>query len=204
MRRTGLALAGLLLLPACADNLSAPTSLDSIAGAYTLTSVDGQPLPFSGASDSTGTVTTITGGTLLLGEAAPERYVATPGGLAPGSCVHEIPEGASLDGNIVHLPDGTSYQLPPCGDGPYTLVLSRQVQHPGVAPAVQADTTSGLYAWGPLPWGETKEITLMASDLEGSVTMSQAGVDIRLNKRAIGAIGPGPGDHEYGFRGGPE
>lgn len=205
-RRTGLTLAALLLLPACADNPTAPSIPDSIAGTYALTTVDGQPLPFSGAPDSTGTVVVITGGTLTLGEAARTTFGATPAGLAPVSCVHEIPAGAFVDfteggHGVVHLPDGTTYELPPCGDGPFTLVLNRQVQHLGSGPAPEADTTGGLYAWGLLPWGDTTEVMLMEAGLAGPVSVSPTGVNLRLTKRAFGAFGPGPDDPQYGFAG---
>lgn len=206
LRRTGLTLATLLLLPACADNPTAPPDPDSIAGTYTLTSVDGRSLPFAIAPDSTGTIVVITGGTLTLGKAARTTFGATPAGLAPVSCVHEIPDGAWVDDThgdtvIVHLPDGTSYTLPPCGDGPFTLVLNRQVQPLGNGSAPEADTTGGLYAWGPLPWGDTTEVMLMQAGLAGPVSMSPAGVNIRLTKRAFGAFGPGPNDPVYGFAG---
>lgn len=202
-RRASLILFVLFALPACADNLTTPSNPDSIAGTYELTTVDGQPLPFSGAPDSTGTLTTITGGTLTLGEAAPGGYVATPAGwYMPKSCVHEIPDGASVDYThgdtvVVHLPDGTSYTLPPCGDGPYTLVLNRQVQHLGGEPAAADTTMSGLYAWGPLPFGDGTEITLAGAKLAGQVTMSGAGVQIQVAAQRL--LGPRPGDHVYGF-----
>ncbi|MEJ2677548.1 MAG: hypothetical protein P8174_00570 [Gemmatimonadota bacterium] len=203
---TRLTLAALLLLPACTQNLTDPSLPDSIAGTYTLTSVDGQPLPFAMGPDSTGTIVVIIGGTLTLGEAAPTGFGATPAGLAPLSCNHEIPDGAYVDftegeHGVVHLPDGTTYELPPCGDGPYTLLLNRQVQHLGSGPAPQADTTGGLYAWGPLPWGDTTEVMLMEAGLAGPVSASPTGVNIRLTRRAFGAFGPGPDDPLYGFAG---
>jgi len=57
---------------------------------------DSLPPPFQGAPDSAGTVVTITGGTLTLGNATPEEFVATPAGWHPGSCVNEVHNGAHV------------------------------------------------------------------------------------------------------------
>jgi hypothetical protein len=205
-RRAILALVALLAVPSCADNVTAPSNLDSIAGTYALTTVDGQPLPFSSAPDSTGTVTTITGGTLVLGNAAPGEFAATPAGWdIPKSCIHEIPDGAWVDDThgdtvIVHLPDSTSYTLPLCGDGPYALLLNRQVRHAGGGPAAADTTMSGLYAWGPAPFGDGTEIALEGSGLAGQVTTSRAGVEIQIAARYLFMKRP-PDYHIYGFTG---
>jgi hypothetical protein len=55
-------------------------------------------------------------------------YVRTPVGWYHGSCVHEIPSGASvLPGNVIKRPDGSTYQIPTCQHPP----LRRAARNPG-------------------------------------------------------------------------
>jgi hypothetical protein len=46
---------------------------------------------------------------------ADSDWVSTPGGWYHKSCVHEVPSGSRGEANgMVHRPDGTSIQIPPC------------------------------------------------------------------------------------------
>jgi hypothetical protein len=50
----------------------------------------------------------------LPGSGIPANYVTTPAGLYHRSCVHEIPNGARVDRNVVTLLTGVTYQIPDC------------------------------------------------------------------------------------------
>ncbi len=172
--RIGVLGAGILLLAAaCARDPAGVRSRERIAGSYLLMSVDGR-LPSSPAPDSAGGTVSVLGGYLTLGDAAPERYGYTPAGARSGSCVHQIPNGAFVDtANVVHLPDGSSYRIPPCGNGPYTLRLTRQHVAADGTQRTVTDSIAGLYTWGTLDPADTVGlVTLVGSGLGGSVSFA--------------------------------
>jgi hypothetical protein len=200
----------LVALASCGNDPMEPGST-GIAGQYTLAAVDGQTPPCCGA-DSTGAIVSIAGGTLTLADAAPEQYAFTPAGIAMATlCIHQIPNGAYVDtADVVHLPDGSSYKIPSCGDAPYTLILVYRQLLPDGSSGTVADTTSGLYTWGSVPGADAAgadlggaspaDVTLVGSGMGGTVAMSAAGVEIRIAKRYIGPQTTHPGDHQYTFR----
>lgn len=168
----------------------------SIAGQYALTRVDGGSLPRSLPADSSGTVVTILDGVLSLGEAAPEGYVETPAGIPMArSCVHEIPDGAgvSQDG-LVTLPDGRTYQIPPCGDGDYTMVITRRCQYANGASQTLSDTTSARYTWGGSEPSGGGIISLLGGERAsglGQVATSQGGVELTIDMGVrVGPLAP--------------
>ncbi len=190
----------LLFLAGCTE-LSGPGA-ESIAGLYLLDEVDGQPVPCCAQPDSSGTTVTIVSGRLFLGAARPTSYAATPAGIAlAGSCVHEIPNGAWVDtANVVHRADGSSYKLPRCGDGPYTLVLTRRLDLPDGTSRISADTAAGLYTWGGnLGMDATRLITLVDSGLGGTVTLYDPGATILVARQHVGPPDLWPHEPEYLF-----
>ncbi len=193
-----LAVAPLLFLAGCTE-LFGPGA-ESIAGFYWLLSVDGQSLPCCASQDSTGGTSTVVDGELYLGEAAPESYSYTPAGIAlPVSCVHEIPNGASVDtAAVVHLPDGSSYRLPPCGAGTYRLVLRRRSLLADGSTRTESDSTSGRYSWS-TPMGDTRLITLVASRMGGTVELSSGGATIVVARQHVGPPDPTRREPEYRF-----
>jgi len=191
--RLGTLGAGVLLLgAACAQDPAGLRARGRIAGNYLLMSVDGR-LPSSPVPDSADGTVTVLGGQLTLGGAAPERYVYTPAGAMSGSCVHEIPDGAFVDtANVVHLPDGSSYRIPPCGDGPYTLRLTRQHVAADGTQRILTDSIAGLYTWGTVTASDTVAmVTLVGSGLGGSVTFT-GGTVLRVARLHLGMPLPEP------------
>lgn len=169
----------------------------SIAGSYDLRQVDGNAVPCCAAPDSTDSTTTVTivGGSLTLGDAAPEDYGYPPSGVPMAvSCVHGIPDGAWVDRNdVVHLPDGTTYQIPPCGDGPYTMIIVRRYDHVHGTAAIVADTTLGKYTWGSEAGRDPFDggiISLLASAGIGQVNTARGGIDLLVQTGV--RVGPFP------------
>jgi len=69
----------------------------------------------------------------------PPGYMATPAGLYHMSCVHEIPERATLTReNVVHLSNGKSYGLPECQYPAFTSLPGRA--NPPAGPLSQEST----------------------------------------------------------------
>ncbi len=178
--------AAALCLAACDPMFEA--GRDGLAGQYRLTAVDGNELPWQLAADSAGTVWTVLGGSLTLGRAEPDRYVLAPGGPRPSRCVHEIPTGAWVDtANVVHLKDGSSYRIAPCGDGPYTLGLTRRYTDAGGTVRNTSDTWTGLYAWGAAPGSDTTTlVTLVQSQMRGSADTTGSKVRLTVAVQHIG------------------
>jgi len=132
---------------------------ETIAGEYRLTAVNGQKLPWTGSPDATGGPVTIVSGTLTLGDAVPDFYDDAGGGVPLArSCVQQLPEEASVDGNgVVYYADGTSYPLSGCGNGRYDLVITRGYPDAN-------ETASGRYTWGgAATGGPTRFITLVGA-----------------------------------------
>ena len=89
--------------------------------------------------------------------------------------------------NVVHRQDGSSYKIPPCGDGPYTLSLTRRYTDAGGSSRTAAETWTGLYAWGNDGGsGGTTYVTLVGS-MAGSASTFASGVHITV---AVGHVGP--------------
>lgn len=146
-------------------------------------------------------------GWLTLGPAAPEPYVFTPAGVAIArSCVHEIPNGAMVDSaRVVHMPDGSSYKLPRCGTGNYTLVFTRRELLPDGSSRIVPDSMAGLYTWwlGDTPTtgqGAEAGVTLVDAGLAGPVAFGAAGPVIQLTRQHVGPpLGSTPPDPTYTF-----
>jgi hypothetical protein len=171
MLRTRFACCVLCVLSAC--DLLGPRSTPSIAGTYQLTSVDGQSLPCCTRTDTTtGVSTTPLGDQLTLEAAPPESYVASPAGMKPASCVHEVPSGSRVDADTVFRPDGSWYLLPPCGRGSYAMTLTERVDSAGVTQTATVSYT-GRYSW------DTRGI-IEAENLSGSFVRGANGVDVTL------------------------
>lgn len=149
----------------------------SIAGQYTLERIDGQMLPCCDQADSsTNARATTLSGTLMLGPGAPEAFVTTPAGYYPRSCVHEVPNGATVN--------PTSF--PRCGDGDFSLNLTQRVDSADGASAVQTIAMSGRYAWD----DRQEMIKLVDVPMVGSVTLG-ASRTLRVQKvNVMGAYGP--------------
>ncbi len=176
-----------LLLAACRQGF-APAGSASLAGQYRLVGADGNGLPCCAETDSTGTKVQVLAGALTLADAAPVEFGPTPAGWYPRSCVHEIPDGAYVDiNNVVHLKDGTTYQIPRCGDGAYTLVLER-LYGVGDSSYTRSDTTSGLYAWSER---DPAMVKLVDSAMGGSIALSDTAVTLAIQRlNVMGAYGP--------------
>ena len=195
MKIRGLATAMVALI-AAACTIFGPGDASSIAGQYDLATVNGQALPCCTLTDSTGQRMTYVGGSLTLSEARPERFDETPAGAHPHSCVHEIPNGAHVDtAGVVKLPDGSTYQLPKCGNGTYTLVIAIRYDDVDGASRTVADTSAGRYAWDD---GANPIVSLLDDGLSGGITTSQGSVNVTVAARGFG-MGPGPTDARYGF-----
>ncbi|HET7564775.1 MAG TPA: hypothetical protein VFJ96_07255 [Gemmatimonadaceae bacterium] len=168
----------------------------SIAGQYDLVTVNGQALPCCSQTDSAGIQATILAGSLTLGSAAPERYVATPGGMAPSSCVHEVPNGSHVDtSGTVTRPDSSTYKIPPCGDGTYTMVITRRYGDPNGASQTASDTSSGRYAWS----SSSAVVSLLTSGMGGSIERSGDSVSVTVQAvHAFPLSGASP-DLQYEF-----
>ena len=140
---------------------------ESIAGEYRLTSVNGQKLPWTGSSDATGRPVTIVSGTLTLGDAVPDFYDDVGGGiLLARSCLRQIPEEASVDGDgVVYSTDGTIYVLSGCGNGRYDLVITRSYPDAN-------ETASGQYTWGTAASGGPMSYITLVGSKNGQVIRS--------------------------------
>ncbi len=195
---SAIAAAPLLCLTGCTELFGPGT--ESIAGFYWLRSVDAQALPCCASHDSTGATVTLEGANLYLGEAAPEPYTYTPAGVAlPSSCVHEIPDGAYVDtARVVHLPNGSSYSLPPCGSGSYRLAFIRQYAFADGGAHTVVDSAAGRYSWS-TPADGVRLITLVGSGLGGAVELSSRGTVIRVAPQHVGPPDPTRHDPEYRF-----
>jgi hypothetical protein len=184
-----------LCATACAGALD-PASvgqLESIAGEYSLATVGGSSLPCCTVSDSAGR-RSIVGGTLVLGDAAPEPFGATPAGWRPVSCVHEIPAGAYVDtAGVVHLPSGDTYTFPPCGNGSYTMVITQKQTSPDGRVVVQSDTSAGRYAWS----AKNPALITLVSDAIGGPISTDAGT-VRLVLQTVNVEGR-PQGSQYEF-----
>jgi hypothetical protein len=171
-----------------------PADLQRIAGRYQLQQVDGSSVPCCATTDSAGVRVSVLGGLLTLGDAAPEQYVGTPAGVPMArSCVHEIPNGATVDGRtgVVTLQDGTTYRIPPCGDGDYTMIVTRRYQNAGVS-WVAAETTVARYTWGHEAAGGGILSLLGGGPATalGHVSWSVAGVELTMDMGV--RVGPFP------------
>jgi len=179
-----------LALAACGNETAGPTQGQSIAGRYILTDVT----PVGSTPEPGGGTVTVIGGQLTLGPADPEPYTYPPSGVPIArSCVHQIPNGAMVDtANVVHMPDGSSYKLPRCGTGRFTLVLIRQSVAADGSSGFASDTTTGLYTWGPgvLVSADTSGpslITLVDAGMGGSVTFGRLwGPVIEVSRQHVG------------------
>lgn len=192
--KRGLLVAWTALLATGACTGFGPADGSSIAGQYELAAVDGNALPCCGQTDSAGTRATIVGGSLTLGEAAPEKFVATPGGMVAESCVHEVPNGAHIDtAGVVTLPDSSQYKIPQCGDGSYTMIITRMYEDVDGATRTKSDTAAGKYVWSD---SDQATITLLGIGLGGPITRSSESVELTVSGRyglpPLGSTGPGP------------
>jgi hypothetical protein len=134
------------------------------------------------------------GGSLTLGEAAPEQFVATPGGMVAKSCVHEVPNGAHIDtAGVVTLPDSSQYKIPQCGDGTYTMIITRTYDDVDGDTRTKSDTASGKYVWSD---SDPATLTLLGVGLGGPITRSDGSVELTVSGRyglpPLGSAGPGP------------
>jgi hypothetical protein len=109
------------------------------------TATQSQPFPTLAAGSSAS-------GDPAGGSAAggPDDYVVTPAGSIHRSCVHELPSGATVDeAGHVTLPDGSTYQLPPCQypKRPDTVHSAAQfpVDNNWVETAIQSAGGGGLW-----------------------------------------------------------
>lgn len=162
-----------------------PGSLQRIAGHYQLQRVDGNNLSCCATTDSAGVRVTVLSGLLTLGDAPPEEYAYTPAGIPMArSCVHGVPSGAIVDDRtgVVTLPDGTTYRIPPCGDGDYTLIITRRYQN-GSFTGVAAETTSARYTWGREPAGGAIVSLLGGGPATGlgHLTTSEQGAELTMD-----------------------
>lgn len=162
-----------VILAACTSPGDLPLS---IAGPYTLTSVDNKALPCCGALDSTsGVKLTVLSGTLTLGHATPEAFVATPAGYHPESCVHEVPNGATVD--------PSSY--PPCGDGDFSLSLVERLDYTDGSSKIDTVASSGLYAWS------DHDALIEFGGMLGSATLQSGGAVLAVQEaNVMGTYGP--------------
>ena len=154
------------------------SSSPSIAGDYALRTVDGAALPCC-AVDSAGARITIVAGTLSLGQAAPESFVVTPAGWYPGSCVHEVPNGATVDPST----------FPPCGDGHFTLTLSKRFDYADGSSRTVPATVAGLYAWSER---DPAMVKLVDATMIGAIDVSASGqTQLELQRvNFMGSFGP--------------
>jgi hypothetical protein len=164
----------LLALTACSNQPMAPANGPNIGGEFQLVSVDGHALPCCAQTDSTGRTASILGGTLALKDAAPERFVATPAGWYPSSCVHEA---GGVD---------PAYYV--CGDATYRLILARLYE----PLSVTVDTTVGLYAWSV---SQPAMIKLMGNAMGGPVALSDTATVLTV--QALNVMGPYGPTYEF-------
>lgn len=204
MKRAALGIVlGIVLMNLGACELVDPQA-PSIAGRYDLVTVNGVALPCCAQTDSNGANVTFVGGSLTLEQATPEPFAATPAGWRPGSCVHEIPNGANVDtSGVVTLPDGSQYRIPKCTElhhAAYTLVVTRRYDYADGSSKTLAATSNGTYAWSDGGQGWPKLIALLNSNLIGPVTSSPTGMGVTVYNDYLGR-GPAltPSDPEYQF-----
>jgi hypothetical protein len=176
----------------------------NIAGHYDLVSVNGAALPCCVQTDSVGTRVTFVGGSLRLGEGAPEAFAATPAGWMPGSCVVAVPNGARIDtSGVVTLPDGRRYRIPTCVErhhAPYTMIVTRRYDYPGDSSHTLSVTSSGVYAWSDGDGAQPQLVALLNASLIGPLTRSAHAVEVRVRRAQIGPAAPvTPSDPEYRF-----
>lgn len=169
-------MSALIGLAACSwlDSPAGP----SIAGEYMLSAVDGQALPCCAQLDSaSGDRVTTLYGKLSLGGAAPENFVATPAGLYPASCVHEVPSGTTVSGSDV----------PRCGDGDFSITIVQRVDHTGGRTDTTIFVQSGRYAWS----DRDAVIKLVDVPMLGSVSFQARGPRLQLQRaNVMGEYGP--------------
>lgn len=148
----------------------------SIAGPYTLTSVDNKALPCCGAVDSTtGAKVTVLSGTLTLGSAAPEAFATTPAGYYPESCVHAVPNGS------------TAPSEPRCGDGSFSLSLVERLDYADGSSKADTLLSSGRYAWS----DQDALIKLVDVPMLGSVSLQTGGAVLAIQRATVmGTYGP--------------
>lgn len=184
-----------LLLAGACSGLTELADQRSIAGQYNLVTVDGSPLPCCGQADSAGTRVTVLAGTLALSEAQPEKFVSTPGGSTPKSCIQEIPNGAHVDtSGVVTLPDSTKYQLPQCGNGTYQLVLTQRYDYADGRSDTRSLTSSGRYAWSN---DEPNLVAILGASLAGPITTSESGTGLTLQRRFAAPPVAQPPQYEF-------
>jgi hypothetical protein len=176
----------------------------SIAGRYDLVAVNATALPCCAQTDSIGTRVTFIDGNLTLGEGPPEPFTATPAGEMPGSCVHEIPNGARVDtSGVVTLPDGRQYRIPKCTDlhhAPYTMIVTRRYDYAGDSSKTVSATSSGTYAWSDGAGGQPELVALLNGNLVGSVTSSPSAVEVTVGRANFGrGAASTPSDPVYRF-----
>jgi hypothetical protein len=176
----------------------------SIAGRYDLVAVNATALPCCAQTDSIGTRVTFIDGNLTLGEGPPEPFTATPAGEMPGSCVHEIPNGARVDtSGVVTLPDGRQYRIPKCTDlhhAPYTMIVTRRYDYAGDSSKTVSATSSGTYAWSDGAGGQPELVALLNGHLVGSVTSSPSAVEVTVGRANFGrGAASTPSDPVYRF-----
>jgi hypothetical protein len=156
-----------------------------------LVAVDGSALPCCTLTDSTGARLTVLGGSLMLGEGAPEAFAATPAGYYPESWVHGVPEGARVDtSGVVTLPDGSTYRIPACTTihhATYTMILTRRYDAVDGTSGTVSDTSAGVYAWsdGGGGEGQLKVVSLLNAGLIGPLAMFGGHVDITLHRQGF-------------------
>ncbi len=163
---------GALALAAC-DSPTAPAAGPLIALA-SLTSVNGQAPPCCTA-DSAGAQVTIVAGTLSFYRYA--QYtdtVFTPGGKMSGACVQEVPSGAYIALNgLVTLPDSSTYLLPPCSVGDYTVTLTERIARNGSEDTTRVTISSGTYTW-------KRDALSLTPDAGARFTTAMSGATIML------------------------
>jgi hypothetical protein len=181
--------------------------LSSVAGEYALVAVGGVDLP-CGVTDSLLSVGQVeirsgdTGmmlvsGTLLLDSLPPDTMIPVPSSVVTArSCVHVIPNGAyESPGGIVHMPDGSSYVIPPCGAS-FSLSLRYRYTLPDGSAGDLTKSSTGRYVWGSDGRAELLRVFGAPIGSGGTIASSAGGIQLRISP--IWGF-EGPGGPEYRF-----
>ncbi len=157
---------------------STPLTLSSIAGEYELSTVGRVRLPCR-LPDARADALTLLSGRLVLDSIPPDTMVPTPGAyITARSCVHSIPNGAWTDtAGVVHLPDGSTYVIPKCGQ-PYVLSLRYRYTLADGRTRDSTRTTTSRHVWG--PWSGAGVLRLVSSPIGsfGTISVSEGHIEL--------------------------
>ncbi|HEV8510785.1 MAG TPA: hypothetical protein VGQ48_10095 [Gemmatimonadales bacterium] len=162
----------------------------SVVAHLTLTAQDRNALPCCVTDSANVQITIIDGALTFRGPADYRDTVFTPGGPMSRACVHEVPNGASVNTftHLVTRSDGTSYLQLPCDRGTYTLVVVRRLDHASGSSATDSVTvSSGTFTAKP------DTVNLADSANTSAFTASVTGATILVTAPA----------HQYRFDPGP-